>query len=193
MDPKYDYIILLDWDDTLFPSTWINQYNINLEDSNYKKLFNLLDVMIYNFIIELKKIADIKIISNGTMEWLNKCLKVLPISANKIELISSRDLYSEQYPNQYILWKQKTFSKYVKDYTSIISIGDSICEERALLSLDNIIDYDIKSIKLKERPNVNEIINQIEFIRKNHKHILNNDMMFIHIDDLDITSYKYVY
>ena len=98
-------IFLIDWDDTLFPSSWINSNNINLQNessiNDYKLYFLDLDKVVSGFLDSLNKVGDIYIVTNASLSWIKTCLNILQLTSktiilNRIRIISARDLYSNR-------------------------------------------------------------------------------------------------
>ena len=75
-------IFILDWDDTLFPTFWVQSKNINIKDNEtyetYKLYFIELDKQILSFLTILNSIGDIYIVSNAGMSWLTNTIAILP-------------------------------------------------------------------------------------------------------------------
>lgn len=192
---------ILDFDDTLFPSTWCNKNMINLNDvesvSSYKLYFIELDKTVSDFLINLQKYGEIYIVTNANIKWIKACLNILPhtkkaIMENNIRIVSARDLYSQTLSSP-TEWKINTFKDILTDVTqklpqksncntflNVVSIGDAHYEYVALLNLDNFfksenknINYLLKSIKFIEKPNFDLIIDQIEVVKKNIAIIVN--------------------
>jgi hypothetical protein len=167
-------IIIIDWDDTLFPTSAYRQQNITPEylrilDKNIPKLLN------YNKTF---------IVSNASAEWLNKSLNMLPltkeyIKKHNIPIISAREKY--QALKSVEEWKKYCFKDIINSYNSkifnILSIGDSTHEYNALLDLhDYIIKKNkipiLKNVTFKQNPNEKDIIIQINVLNDKLKDIL---------------------
>ena len=59
-------LIILDWDDTLFPTSWVNKNNIeilNNTDVLYKKYFKNIDISLLKLFKILSQCGDIIIIT----------------------------------------------------------------------------------------------------------------------------------
>ena len=48
-------VVFIDWDDTLFPTTWINKNNINIKNIKNYKVFIKLDQYIFMLLNQIKK------------------------------------------------------------------------------------------------------------------------------------------
>jgi len=184
-------IIMIDWDDTLFPTTWITRNNINVyQMSNmkpeYRIFFMKLDIVIYKFINQLMKYGKVFIITNATTEWINVTKKLLPNTAsifNWVKVISARELYSGQYPNNIDAWKQLCFQKVARKYMSkqkinnFISIGDALYEYEALVKLHKLGKQKkyLKTIKLLGESDYKHIMDQIIVLNENIGEIICHD------------------
>jgi hypothetical protein len=185
---------ILDWDDTIFPSSWCNKNMINLNDpesvANYKLYFIELDKTASDFLVDLQQYGDIYIVTNANIKWIKACLNILPftkkvIMNNNIRIVSARDLYSQTLSSP-TEWKIKTFKDIVSNivqkssnklncntFLNIISVGDAHYEYVALLNLDdhlkinNNTNYLLKSVKFIEKPHFDLIIDQIQVVKKN--------------------------
>lgn len=177
-------LIILDWDDTLFPTSWLSNNNINIKSSKkrkeYKIMFSELDNSIHNFLIECLKYGNVAIITNASYGWLVTSLLMIPQSKkiinDKIKVLSAR----EQYSNDYSIseWKKLAFSEEIYNYFidkkelhNIISIGDAYYEYDALV---DIYDYNkiipkkriLKTVKLLNNPTYYTLIDQINILFK---------------------------
>lgn len=194
-------IIIIDWDDTLFPTTWVNNNKIDMTNINslnkYKLFFIELDNNIYELLKNLDKSGDVYIVSNANINWIKSCLSVLNrttdyIMSNNIRILSSRDMYSDKLKDN-IKWKIATFQDIISDilyklsskiepnsFLNIISIGDTTFEYQALISLDSFfknnlinIKYLLKNIRFIEKPDFDILIDQVQSTSKNIGPILN--------------------
>ena len=166
-------IFIYDWDDTLFPNTFLKKQNeltpeiketIKIMESNVKELLNKSLNEGYVFII-----------TNSNKRWVEDCakefypnLKIL----KKIDIISARDLYESEHPFDGNKWKERAFLKIKEDFklykeniVNIICIGDSECEIEAGKKLSKeFYNAVIKNIKLKNEPNLTELIKEISWL-----------------------------
>lgn len=180
-------IFIIDWDDTLFPTYWINKNLIDLSKpellSEYKIYFLELDKTISTLLESLNKIGDIWIVTNATIGWIKTCLSVLDITrkiiiSNSIRIVSARDSYSSN-NNSPTEWKILTFQDIMEDiiiktnkkikpntFINIISIGDAMYEYIALINLDNFLkSHKLNKISLSNG-NLKYLLKNIKFIEK---------------------------
>jgi len=101
-------LIFIDWDDTLFPTEWVEQSDINLSSPNETliNLFEDLDRLITQLVIDMVMLGDVLLVSNGSQGWLNKCMKILPnfshiVNDDVISVTSARDLFKKHDKNSW--------------------------------------------------------------------------------------------
>ena len=196
-------IIIIDWDDTLFPTTWLNTNEIKLNDENikntYKIYFQELDKSISSFLKAYADVGTIYIVTNANMKWIKASLNALPSSRktiidNNIRILSARDMYSKEISTQ--KWKLKTFETIIKTdlknvFTitnknitiNILSFGDAVYEYVALINLHDLLDnktidkqninFYLKNIKFKPQPDFDSIIEEMDLIKKNKNQLIN--------------------
>lgn len=162
--------IIFDWDDTLFPSSY---YNDKRNYATFIKSVNLLETSIISILNKSQLCKNVYIMTNASMIWLNYCLDnympklklYLRIIAG---IISSRDMYSQKYPNDIVLWKTLSMIDLLKEnprITSIIFISDLVIDFQSLHKIKYIMpNINTKTYKFIEQPTMCQIIKQqIEF------------------------------
>ena len=185
-------IFILDFDDTLYPTSWIHENTIK-QYENYKLYFLELDNSILNLLKKINVIGYVYIVTNATYRWINISLQNLPytkkfIDENNIEIISAR----QQFENTNITnneWKKYVFKNIVdskqlymknNEYLNIISFGDANYEYYALINLNeylndlNCYKFFLKNIKFIGDPSFKNIVEQIEFIQTIIVNVTNN-------------------
>lgn len=188
IDTNKETLILIDWDDTLFPTTWITQNDINVYndkdlDQKYRAFFIKLDMVIYKFLTSLLNYGKIFIITNAMEQWIEITKKLLPHSSSLfrwIKIISARDTYSKKYPNDVCLWKKLCFKSVAKKYmkrdeiNNVISIGDANYEYDALICLNSMKQYKkyLKTIKLINNVDYKQLLDQLIVLNGNIKGII---------------------
>ncbi|ARF11102.1 hypothetical protein Hokovirus_4_76 [Hokovirus HKV1] len=187
-------LIFIDWDDTLFPTTWLTKNNININDKKYTKFFTLLDEIIDNFFTLIITTGKIFIVTNATLNWIKISSNILPKTLQhlkNIKIISAKQTYQYTYPNNVHLWKKLCFKKIANKHmqqnkiNNIISIGDAMYEYNALINLyfSSHKKY-LKAIKFIQYSEYEHIIEQITILCQNIKNIIN------HKQHLDLTFNK---
>lgn len=180
-----DTVVICDWDDTLFPTSWVNEQNINLTDIRsrymYARYFDSLDKHLFATIRRIKKYADLIIITNATKQWLQITLTVLPKTKELLDdvpIISAREAFQHQCGIQD--WKKHTFkAELSKDgrthYKNIVSLGDANYEHNALIGLyrwDVIPLKYLKSVKFTRSADYSDLFGQLQMISNEIKNII---------------------
>ncbi len=183
-------LIILDWDDTLFPTTWVtsNDINIrNLDMTNSKSIisyFSQIDNELDHLLRTLLKCGHVAIVTNAMLNWISISSNILPrtskILANKnkgfdIEIISARGSYQSQSSNP-MDWKKLAFAEIIKNnkfrkINNIISIGDAEYEYKALINLYDDCDSEksyklLKSVKFVKYPTNHVLLDQIRVMQQ---------------------------
>lgn len=188
----YKTLIILDWDDTLFPTSWIVKNNINLSDKKiqyqYIVFFSKLDTLLYNILSKLLKYGKVFIVTNAVIKWIIISSAILPntqkLIFNNIMIISAREKFQEKYPDQMHLWKKIAFQQLIDNHFSgyqfqnIISVGDAEHEFNATTDLYNAYSVTkkrlLKTVRFKKEPSFEELIDQLEVLEKNIHNISTN-------------------
>lgn len=182
---KYNSLIFFDWDDTLLCSSFLIEYsqqenNKNIlnqkNNSSYKNYLNNLENIVYNLLQTSINYGDTYIITNASKNWvIYSSFKFFPKVIqlfNKIRIISARDAYENQFPNQTKFWKLAVFMDIANLYnknvvTNIISIGDSSIENEAASKLSYLFtECYIKTIKFQEEPKPYHLLKQLKLVLK---------------------------
>ena len=150
-------LIILDWDDTLFPTTWVTTHSINIKNLaniNSNLNSNLNSVLSYFIQIDkellhllqiLMKFGHVAIITNAMLNWINISSTILPKTSkllksdSAIEIISARGSFQDKSSDP-MDWKKFAFAEIIKNkkykkVNNIISIGDAEYEYKALINL----------------------------------------------------------
>ena len=178
---KNNTIFIFDWDDTLFFTTHINPSENNTffyESQAEKKFMNRIEFYVSEILNKALDKGEVFIITNSGDGWVHACAKfyypnLLPL-LKKINIISARDSYQSEFPNDPTTWKIKAFNDLKKRFnfekcivSNIICIGDNNCEIIAAQKLGQEFDNClVKTIKFREKPNLKDLIRQIILINK---------------------------
>lgn len=185
MNNNNDTLIILDWDDTLFPTSWTLKNKTGGQENNHVYNFQKLDTVLYKLFIKLMTYGTVVIVTNAMTKWIISSSNMLPMTQkiikNNVEIISARDNFQQQYPNQMPVWKKIIFKDLTKNnnFNHIISIGDAEYEFHALVDLYERSDQKIlKAIRFIQSPSFDILIDQLEVLHDTfHKvHVHNNHM-----------------
>ena len=194
---KSNSLVILDWDNTLFPSTWVTKNYINLNDievrNRYLDFFSELDDQIYKLLQQILEHSKVIIITNALPVWVRISSSVLPKTQyllKKIKVISARKNF-QRVTTDAFEWKKLAFKEEVEkeldisNTQNIISIGDAAYEYKALI---NLFDKKriLKSMKFLEEPSHQVLQDQIEVLNDNIlqiiKHPKHLDLIFKSVD-----------
>lgn len=155
-------LIIYDWDDTLFPTTWFLT-NLNIKMS-------IIDNSIYSLLYKSLRLGNVIIVTNAQSRWVYKIIDSLPITKQLIKqhipIISAIDKYGYGGLNNINKFKTIVYNNdindFIKNCNNIVSIGDSDCEYNALISLGDKYynKKKLKNIKLIPKPSLNELLDE---------------------------------
>jgi hypothetical protein len=172
-------LFILDWDDTLFPTSWVTRNNIDIVNGNsrdrYMEYFKSLDRTLHSFLKNISKCGKVIIVTNALKDWVKISSIILPQTYHilkSINIVSARSLFGDQ-TKDVMEWKKRTFQIIIdkefndKKVMNIISIGDAEYEHQALVALTQSnfdkIKY-LKSFRLIRDPTYDQLIEQIEML-----------------------------
>ena len=201
-----NHLVILDWDDTLFPTSWLSTIkNINPELNNYelynqnKVIFNELWYLVKNLIKTMSTYAQVKIVSNGSNEWIKKISQVYYIghrefmNKHNVSIQSAREYKNNKFifKNQgawkvnlfrdiFENWKKKNELFYQRTnkpqpILKILGIGDQDNDRIAIWSIDKHDSVKRKTLKFVECPNIAFLKNQLINLTLKAKDILLSD------------------
>lgn len=197
-------LILIDWDDTICPTTWI--FSENRMEPKYKPVcvgqtvkFDTDEIVWMRrletnccrlFDLCLGSTSDkVYIFTNSSKRWVigsinNFFPKFVPY-LDRIEIYSMYDNYNTLYPNRSDLWKTYGLQDLINMFEScnqiksIMSIGDSNKERRAMHAVQkNNPHIIIRIIKMIKNPNCVDLNREIELIISTFQTIQETDNNF---------------
>ena len=177
---EYSTLIILDWDDTLFPTHWVISNNMNVGNKllrhKYIDYFKNLDGVLSKFLQKIIKIGKVIIITNALLEWIGLSSDILPKTTQvlkHIKVISARAKYQPVSEN-IMDWKELAFKNEIASEfkttqpLNVISIGDANYEYKALISLFNWNQHKsekiLKSVKFIKDPHHHTLIEQLKIL-----------------------------
>ncbi len=180
---KNNTLIILDWDDTLFPTSWVNRNGIdivNINKTSYIKFFEKIDISLNKLFSNLVGLGDIIVITNALLNWIEISSKILPRTGGllkNIRFISARGEYSSV-TDDINEWKKHAFinelgkKTHYKKINNIISVGDAEYEYSALINLHNKdINRLLKAVKFIKYPDNHSIYEQINILNDSIQNI----------------------
>jgi hypothetical protein len=183
-------VTVLDWDDTLIPSTWLKDQGLSgaaLADKFgiTKEMVEACEevaVHVQRVIQKAQDYGKVFIITNGTHGWVeNSCGLFMPSIRNlvlSLPIISAADLY-RYFSKDPISWKRMAFRRDLLDRAFggmpraarvVISIGDGYAEQQASRNLMMIGSYSqvgllsVRSLKIVESSSPTVLIRQLDEI-----------------------------
>jgi len=179
-------LIILDWDDTMFPTSWVTSNKINVNNTNdienYKLTFVELDQILYQLLIKCLSLGKVIIITNASYGWIDISSNLLPntrlLLEKQISIHSARDMYKDKMKLEQ--WKNVAFEKEILSYFSsnnntqnIVSIGDADYEFYALINYENYENKhkNLKTVRFISSPTFYSLIDQLNILLKSIENI----------------------
>jgi hypothetical protein len=172
-------LVIFDWDDTLFPTTWLRQqgfFDAEYEpDTAQKAKVEKLAMNVEATVRIALQFGKVVIVTNAQQGWVEaSCAKVMPSLApvlQEVHIVSARSKY-ERFTQNPSEWKRRAFAHEVEllhgandEQLNVVSLGDSLHEQRAVVSVcKDLHNCFSKSLKFGESPSIDELINQHEFV-----------------------------
>ena len=173
----HNTLFIFDWDDTLFPTSYLIKNGIIDNDDlseGIQELFFILEETLINILNFASNKGDVYIITNSSMSWFiysfDKYFKNLAKIIEMKNVISARDDYERDFPGNNKIWKEKAFINLTKNIndklvTNILCFGDSTIElEAGKILASKLRDSFIKTIKFKENPDMEDLIKQLNLV-----------------------------
>lgn len=191
--PKGRTLQIWDWDDTLFPSSWINQHGLRLDDDSIpsdaqRRKLDALSVYVEQTIRQALSLGEVVVITNAEEGWVDlSCQKFFPQVyplVRELKIISARTMFETQGVFNPLDWKMKAFGMEVyrvcsgDEVKNIMSYGDSIHEREALLRICSDIPVSsrrAKSVKFVERPSLQQLTRSHMLMRESLPTLVGHD------------------
>lgn len=178
-------ILFIDWDDTLLPSTWIQDHGPGFDEDGEASdreasLLMAMAAQASKTLYMAMELGQVVIVTNASAGWVEwSCSKFMPSLypiLEQVKIISARSTYEALGYATPTDWKRAAFQDEIKSFygsvpnsfqKNIISIGDATYERDALLALTESFPNSYgKTLKLMERPGVELLHWQHELITR---------------------------
>lgn len=187
-DKKAGTLILLDWDDTINPSSLVTSLGFRIDEDSQlpatlQRELEALEEIAIDMLETCSAHGHVVIVTNAETGWVElsgkrfvprvlECLQRL-----QLPIISARSTYESRYPGSPADWKTAAFIEQVAHAAEItpsvgvMSIGDSLHEREAAHQVGTrFADGDVssvKTVKMVERPTVEQLRRQLSLISTN--------------------------
>jgi len=175
-------LIIFDWDDTLMPSTWLQEQGLEiaegtaLPNDEQKAVLKKVENCVIRTLHSAKQLGQVIIVTNSERGWVElSCSKFLPEVAPVLEgmkILSARSIFEHTQPESPVHWKRLAFRTEIAAFSqltaacaitkNIISVGDSMQERVALLEATEGRDCLTKSLKFEERPSPEQLRKELK-------------------------------
>jgi len=180
-------LLILDWDDTLLPTSWIEAQGLRLGGGApiTAEIRAHLDCLAERASLTLrlaKSYGTVVVVTNAEHGWIElSCQKFMPSlwdALQDVKLLSARSQFERQGVAQPSAWKLLAFRDEIVPFfgvacggsgaapqRNIISIGDSLHEREALIRVtDRFPNSWAKALKLMEKPSAEEFLKEHEVL-----------------------------
>lgn len=181
-------LLILDWDDTLLPTSWIEAQGLRLSNDcisteTQRQQLHLMAERAALTLHVAKSYGTVVIVTNAEHGWIElSCEKFMPTllhALKDVKILSARSRYESQGVAQPCIWKLLAFDGEIGLFfgggiehdspgcvrRNVISVGDSPYEREALIRVtDRLSNSWAKSFKLTEKPTAEEFLSEHEIL-----------------------------
>jgi len=188
---------VLDWDDSILPSTWIQSQGLRLDGGSevsswQREQLTEVAKLAAETVRIAKQYGTVVLITNAERGWVElSCQKFLPTLSPLIEdvmTVSARTSYESPQCATPLEWKLRAFeTELLRIYgaetlhdpmtrKNLLSLGDGMHEREALLRLTkDLPSCRSKSLKFVERPDITQICKQHSLFISCYERIIHHD------------------
>lgn len=175
--------LILDWDDTLLPTTWLTALGLGLSEEMFvteeqRSELSLMAGLAEQTLRAAQTFGTVVIVTNAEEGWVElSCEKFMPSLCpllQTVKILSARSTYEPQGVVRPSEWKYWAFKNEIHGFydlldcekrKNIISIGDSLHERKAVIqAAENLSNSCVKALKLKTKPDLDELLQQHQLI-----------------------------
>lgn len=190
--PEAEALLIFDWDDTLFPTSWIQEQGLLLDGAiittEQKAELDKVSEHVRSTMQLAETLGKVVIVTNAEQGWIEmSCTKFTPslVSLLKtVDMVSARTTF-ESCSSEPSEWKRMAFAHEVDLFygparagqrRNVLSVGDSLHELHALLSVTRCTPQCTgKSIKLLNAPNIEQLIEQHETLAVSLRDVIEHE------------------
>mmetsp|Transcript_12218 Transcript_12218/g.36298 ORF Transcript_12218/g.36298 Transcript_12218/m.36298 type:complete len:285 (+) Transcript_12218:66-920(+) len=190
-------VLILDWDDTVLPSTWVNRQGLRLDEGSQvsawqrQQLAEVAEVAAKTIRIA-KQYGTVVLVTNAERGWIElSCQKFMPTlvpSLENLKVVSARTTYESAECPAPVDWKIHAFDNETRrlygwdtmvdpdQRKNMLSMGDGVHEREALLQVSSVLpNCRSKSLKFVERPDIAQISKQLSLVTSCFDRIVHHD------------------
>jgi hypothetical protein len=175
--------VVLDWDDTLFPSSFVDRKKLiharGLDDLpvELQRGFAELEKAATRLVTTAVGFGTVLIITNAQTGWVELCVsKFMPdmmaVLDVSVRVVSARSSFERYFPGDPLCWKAAAFAHELHQLQkslgtplrNILSFGDSMEERTAVKIAAGQLQSRAKSIKFLDAPSPRQLHQQIEVV-----------------------------
>ncbi|GAB5029505.1 protein kinase [Nannochloropsis oceanica] len=175
--------VVLDWDDTLFPSSFVDRKKLiharGLDDLpvELQRGFAELEKAATRLVTTAVGFGTVLIITNAQTGWVELCVsKFMPdmmaVLDASVRVVSARSSFERYFPGDPLCWKAAAFAHELHQLQkslgtplkNILSFGDSMEERTAVKIAAGQLQSRAKSIKFLDAPSPRQLHQQIEVV-----------------------------
>ncbi|CAJ1346346.1 unnamed protein product [Effrenium voratum] len=145
------------------------------------KQFPQLEVLVEQVLTASMRLGETVIVTNADEMWVQESAKrflprVMPL-LSRIQVISARKRWEPRFPGDVFAWKREAFRELLSSWQHtaaapgglhLIVLGDSAAEMEAAhtSSVGMIAPTAVKTVKFKELPSVEALLDQLKFVHQ---------------------------
>jgi len=186
-------LLIMDWDDTLLPTTWIEAQGLSLAvdslpTAEQREELKCMAERASLTLCAAKSYGSVIIVTNAEHGWIElSCAKFMPSLVpilRDIKILSARSQFECRGVAKPSDWKLLAFRGEIDRFltqgsgcwTNIISVGDSPHEREALIRVTDFVPNSwAKVLKLVEKPGEEEFLKEHDILRGILGDIVNHD------------------
>ena len=180
-------LMIFDYDDTLFPTSFLAQQGYRLDGLNaspdIQNLLNDLSEVVSKVLCHARSYGVVVIVTNAESGWIEltskKFMPKLFDLLGDFRLVSARSAYEPLGISSPFQWKVQAFEAVLSEHLilepesrSVLSFGDSTHERDAAHSVCAKVNIYCKSVKFMERPDIHQLSRQHSLIHDCFKQII---------------------